>query len=140
VPIAEKIEPQVEVVGGTEVVLVVEDDDAVRRVATRGLRARGYEVLSAANGAQALEVLSQRPDVAIVVTDMVMPTMSGPELAARLREERPDLPVLFLSGYAAAAAIGRDLLRGDEPFLPKPFTPGDLAGTVRGLLDARKDD
>jgi PAS domain S-box-containing protein len=138
VPTAEKIEPQVEVVGGSEVVLVVEDDDAVRRVATRALSARGYEVLSAPNGLQALQILAQRPDVAIVVTDMVMPTMTGPELAARLREERPDLPVLFLSGYAAAAAIGRDLLRGDEPFLPKPFTPADLAGTVRGLLDARK--
>ena len=139
VPTAERIDPHVEVAGGSEVVLVVEDDDAVRKVATRGLSARGYEVLSAANGAQALEVLARRPDVAIVVTDMVMPIMSGPELASKLRDERPDLPVLFLSGYAAAAAIGRDLLRGDEPFLPKPFTPAELAGTVRGLLDSRKN-
>ena len=130
--------PAETVVGGSEVVLVVEDDPAVRRVAIRGLTSCGYEVLSAGDGGEALEILRERSDVSMVITDMVMPRMSGPELAARLRQEAPRLPILFLSGYAAAAAIGRDDLRGDEPFLQKPFTPADLASAVRSVLDAAR--
>jgi PAS domain S-box-containing protein len=123
------------VVGGSEIVMVVEDNDQARKAAVRSLQAFGYEVLSASDGAEALSMLEQRTDVGIVVSDMVMPHMSGAELANRLGEIRPGLPVLFLSGYADAAAAGRDKLRGDEPFLQKPFTPEALADAVRGLLD-----
>jgi CheY-like chemotaxis protein len=123
------------VVGGSEIVMVVEDNDQARKAAVRSLQAFGYEVLSASDGVEALSMLEQRTDVRIVVSDMVMPLMSGAELANRLGEIRPGLPVLFLSGYADAAAAGRDKLRGDEPFLQKPFTPEALADAVRGLLD-----
>ncbi len=121
---------------GTETILVVEDDAAVRRVATRVLRAAGYTVLTANNGMAALALLaSQGGAVHLVLTDMVMPKMGGLELAARLKELRPDQKVLFTSGYTD------DTMRlGGRPdiaaqFIGKPYTGVELTRRVRDVLD-----
>ena len=123
---------------GSETVLVVEDEAVVRDMAARGLAAEGYRVLQARDGAEALEVLATRDgDVDIVVTDVAMPVLNGRELAARLAEQRPDLPVLFTSGYTDDNVVRRGLLESGQPFLQKPFSPSALAQSVRSLLDAR---
>jgi PAS domain S-box-containing protein len=115
--------------GGQETVLVVEDEDGLRRLLLEVLRGRGYTVLDASRPEQALELsqdYSGRID--LLVTDVVMPNMNGPALAARLRQQRPALPVLFISGYSEPAQAPR-------PFLKKPFPPEALAQAVRSLLD-----
>ncbi len=123
---------------GSETVLVVEDEAVVRDMAARGLTAEGYRVLQARDGAEALEVLATRDgDVDIVVTDVAMPVLNGRELAARLAEQRPGLPVLFTSGYTDDNVVRRGLLESGQPFLQKPFSPSALAQHVRALLDAR---
>jgi CheY-like chemotaxis protein len=120
--------------GGHETVLVVEDDASVREIAVRALRARGYQVLEAANGVEALAVaerLGNRIDV--LVTDMVMPQMGGLDLAEKLRALRPRLRALFTSGYTEDnAAQLREI--GDARFLQKPFTGSALARRVREVL------
>jgi PAS domain S-box-containing protein len=118
-------------------VLVVEDEPLVRALAVRVLRAAGYEVLEAGDAEQALALAGDRggPPVDLLVTDVVMPRCSGPELAHRLRAARPALPVLFASGYMDRA---QDLERELGPrtaFIPKPFTPDQLARAARELLD-----
>ncbi len=121
--------------GGRETILLVEDDDAVRGVAVRSLARLGYEVIEAADGHEALERFAQiRDRVRLVVTDVVMPGMSGGELAERIAAERPGLPVLFLSGYADEA-VSRGVIREGARFLRKPFTPDMLGDRVRALLD-----
>jgi two-component system cell cycle sensor histidine kinase/response regulator CckA len=116
-------------------VLVVEDEERVRRLTCRILEHYGYGVVEAADGPQALDLLRQNsPRVDALISDVVMPGMSGPDLAARARTERPDLPVLLLSGFTA------DELPGDVPqgsrqaFLQKPFSPEALATAVGDLL------
>jgi CheY-like chemotaxis protein len=116
--------------GGAETLLVVEDEPAVRAVCRRILEARGYTVLLAANGAEALDLARGR-DVDLLVTDLVMPCVGGSELAATLRAERPSLPAIFMSGYAGEAGT----LPADVPLLRKPFTPDALARAVRAALD-----
>ena len=115
--------------------LLVEDDDLVRDFAGRLLQARGFEVVESGDPARALEIGNgDRFD--LLVTDVVMPGMSGPELAAELGRLRPDLKVLFLSGYSDLEIIQN---RPDDPkitFLPKPFGAEDFASAVRSLLDA----
>ena len=125
---------------GSETVLVVEDEAVVRDMAARGLTAEGYRVLQARDGAEALEVATQDSDVDIVVTDVAMPVLNGRELAARLAELRPDLPILFTSGYTDDNVVRRGLLESGQPFLQKPFSPSALAQSVRALLDARTLD
>jgi CheY-like chemotaxis protein len=111
-------------------VLLVDDDDGVRFVAAAALRALGHEVLEAANAAaaEALAHAEGLGGIGLLVTDVSMPGASGPELAERLRAERPDLPVVFLTGHAGAADLG------DAPVLRKPFSGQDLAReTARAL-------
>ena len=125
--------------GGTETLLVVEDEEMVRLLACRVLRERGYTVHEAAHGAEALELLSRTarlPD--LVVSDVVMPTMGGRELGSHLRERAPDLPVLYMSGFTGDDVVRRGLLEPGVPFQQKPFHPDALAQQVRDLLDARK--
>ncbi|HUR92946.1 MAG TPA: GAF domain-containing protein [Gemmatimonadales bacterium] len=123
---------------GAETVLIVEDEVAVRRMAARTLSALGYTILEAENGAKALEVLASAPgEVNLVLTDVVMPVLNGRELGERLAEERPHLPVLFMSGYTDDDVIRRGLLRPGSPFLQKPFMPADLSRKVRDVLDRR---
>jgi CheY-like chemotaxis protein len=116
--------------GGRETILLAEDDPQVRAIAARILSDRGYRVLPAADGLEALRTADAHSGpIALLATDVVMPGLGGRGLAETLRSRRPELAVLFLSGYPEG---------GVEPgaaFLPKPFTPEQLAATVRQLLD-----
>ena len=122
---------------GTETVLVVEDQQELRRLAAAILRRYGYEVLEAANANEALvhaERLTGR--IHLMVTDLVMPGMTGAELAVRLSPLRPDMKIIFMSGYAKNAIVDRGILDSDVPYLPKPFSPEALASKVREALGA----
>jgi CheY-like chemotaxis protein len=122
---------------GTETVLLVEDNEAVRELARETLTGYGYRVVEAANGKEAMRVASQNLDaIAIVVTDVVMPLMGGAELAVRLRTMRPDLKFIFASGYASDPVPGPPASSPGAAFLQKPFTPSALGRTVREVLDA----
>ncbi|MEJ2209318.1 MAG: PAS domain S-box protein [Anaerolineae bacterium] len=115
-------------------VLVVEDDASVRRLAVRVLQSHGYRVLEASSGAQALEIsATEEGAIDLLLADVVMPLMKGPVLADRLRQERPDLAVLYISGYAD------DAIGADAAFLPKPFTVDGLIYKVRALLQSGDD-
>ncbi len=117
-------------------VLVVEDDASVRSLVRRILHGRGYAVVEASDGPGALELLSlDARAVDVVLTDVVMPEMSGPALAQRIRVLRPELPILFMSGYPGEEVMRRGLAHRDVPVLQKPFTPHELAEAVRRLLD-----
>jgi PAS domain S-box-containing protein len=120
---------------GSETILVVEDDPRVRRVAVARLRSLGYTVIEADNGAAGLACLAAHPEVAMIFTDVVMPGgMSGDELALAARAVRPDLPVLFTSGYAEPSIASHGLKAG--AWLKKPYTAAELAQKVRQILGA----
>jgi two-component system cell cycle sensor histidine kinase/response regulator CckA len=122
--------------GGTETVLLVEDEAGVRQLARMALEHNGYTVLEAAEGKEALDLVARHPGpIDLLLTDVVMPRMTGHELAARLTASRPDVKVLFMSGYNDDALLRQRLLGEPSAFLPKPFSPAVLAGTVRRLLD-----
>ena len=126
-----------EVPRGSETVLLAEDQDAVAAVVRATLHLCGYQVLEAHNGAEAVTVLEQhdRP-IHLLITDVVMPLMGGPELAARARDLRPDLKLLFMSGYSERAFTSHGLADLGAAFLQKPFMPEALARKVREILDA----
>jgi PAS domain S-box-containing protein len=122
---------------GTETVLVVEDDHAVRGLAARILQRQGYEVLCASDPLEALGVVdNQSHNIDLLLTDVVMPGGSGRQVAEALRDIRPDARVLFMSGYTDDAILKYNVLDGVTAFLQKPFTPADLAHKVREVLDA----
>ncbi len=122
---------------GTETIVLVEDDDAVRVLAQNSLRSLGYQVLSASDGAQAIESLEAHPgEIDMLLTDVVMPDASGPELAHTLRRRHPTLKVLFMSGYSDDAVLRHGLLHDDMSLIQKPYTPLALAQKVRQTLDA----
>ncbi len=128
---------QQEVRGGDEVILLVEDEAPVRRVALHALQRYGYTVLEAALPSVALTICRDHPGrIDLVVTDVVMPGMSGPDLAQQLLAMRPGLKVLLSSGYPGEAIAHRGELLAGLAFLPKPFTPVSLARKVREVLDA----
>ncbi len=120
---------------GEETLLFAEDDAAIRRIGQRMLRRLGYEVLVASDGAEAL-VLARAHDgpIHLLMSDVVMPGMSGVELYEQLQEERPGIPVLFLSGWTGEAVTRHRLLQGDVPFLQKPFTSAKLGQKVYEVL------
>jgi two-component system cell cycle sensor histidine kinase/response regulator CckA len=121
---------------GTETVLVVEDDEAVRKLTGQTLRKYGYQVLEAANGGEALLHCERRAEpIPLMITDIVMPQMSGPELAVRLRQMQPDMKVIYTSGYTDDAVVRHGLLDQSMAFLQKPFAPPVLARKVREVLD-----
>ena len=121
---------------GGERILLVEDEEAVRRLTVQLLEAQGYEVVDASGPLRALE-LAADTTIDLLATDITMPEMDGTQLAARLRDRRPDLPVLFLSGYPRGASLD-DALRGTRTsFLQKPYGLKDLALAVRATLDDR---
>ena len=120
--------------GGTETILVVEDDPRVRRVAVARLESAGYTVLEAGNAAEALIVLDHHPEVALLFTDIAMPGMPGDQLAKEVRRRRPDIKVLFTSGYAEPEIAGKELAE-DGLWLKKPYTARELAAHLRQLLD-----
>jgi CheY-like chemotaxis protein len=117
-------------------VLLVEDDDAVRLVVKRALEEGGYRVLEAANGRDALALLgSTSSRIALVLTDVVMPKMSGRELAERIAELRPGTPVVFTSGYTDGEIVRRGLLDPAAAFIQKPFGPEDIVRIVRERME-----
>lgn len=121
---------------GTETVLLVEDEDAVRALARAILQHHGYKVLEARHGGEALAICEQYSDpIHLLATDVVMPQMGGRELAERLGELRPDMKVLYLSGYMDDAVVRHGMLHASAPFLQKPYTPDALARKVRELLE-----
>jgi CheY-like chemotaxis protein len=120
-----------------ETILLVEDEDGVRRLSRTVLEAHGYVVLEADNGDAALRVAgTETRPIHLVVTDVVMPGMSGRALWDRLRAQRPETRVLFMSGYTDETIEGHGILEPGNPFLPKPFTPDRLVEKVREVLDA----
>jgi PAS domain S-box-containing protein len=124
--------------GGGERVLVVEDDAQVRDITVRALRSGGYATVVAENGREALALATEElARVDLVVTDVVMPGLDGRSLADALRRRRPELRVLYVSGYTEDAVVARGVLGTGLGFLPKPFTPAALLARVRAVLDAR---
>ena len=122
--------------GGKELLLLVEDEDGVRLLVQRALQGLGYRVLTAPNAREAIQLFEQfGPEISMLVTDVVMPDTDGPALFQTLTEERPNLKVLFLSGYTGEIVRSRGLLQG-APFLPKPFALVELARMIRDILDA----
>lgn len=114
---------------GAETILLVEDQEAVRTLAARVLRGCGYTVLEAANGKDGLTSSGGHPGpIDLLVSDVVMPLLSGRELAELVVEERPAIKVLFISGYADDALIRHGVQEAEIAFLRKPFTPVDWAG------------
>jgi len=122
--------------GGSETILVVDDEEGVREVASQYLSSRGYNVLSAESGTQALELAGmQSGPIHVLVTDTVMPGMSGPALAKKLLAARPQTKVLYISGYAEDTSLLEDArVRGDA-FLQKPFGLDSLAEKLRAMLN-----
>jgi CheY-like chemotaxis protein len=120
-------------VEGSETILVVEDDEAVRGLVCRILESAGYIVLLATRPSEAEQLLAQEQNVDLLLSDVVMPEMSGFELAARLRRDRPDLRTLFISGNAYVASSST---HSTAELLKKPFAPSELTLAVRRTLDA----
>jgi two-component system cell cycle sensor histidine kinase/response regulator CckA len=125
---------------GSATVLLVEDEEAVRSFAARALGARGYRVLEAGSGVQALEVMAKEEGaVDLVVSDVVMPEMDGPTLLKRLRESNPSLKIIFISGYAEEAFKNNLDAREKFIFLPKPFSLKKLASAVKEALEGGEE-
>jgi two-component system cell cycle sensor histidine kinase/response regulator CckA len=123
---------------GAGTILLVEDEDAVRAFAARALTQRGYTVVEAASGVEALEQVAAHPDIDLIVSDVVMPEMDGPTMLRHLREQRANKPIIFVSGYAEDA-FARNLPEGEDfGFLPKPFTLKQLVEAVKQALSGQK--
>jgi CheY-like chemotaxis protein len=122
---------------GTETILLVEDEESVRRLATRVLSRQGYSVVEARDGIEAMTLVGERGGtIDLVLTDIVMPALSGSELASKVRGLYPLLPVIYMSGYTDDDIVRRGLLDPAMSFSQKPFTPDLLARKVREVLDA----
>ena len=119
---------------GTGTILLVEDEDMVRAVAERALTRAGYTVVTASQGEEGLERFAQMEKVDLIISDVVMPTMDGPAMVRALRAKRPDLPVLFMSGYAEEQ-LRHSIDIDDVAFLPKPFSVAQLAEATSVALD-----
>jgi len=123
--------------GGSETLLLVEDDPALSRLACGVLQKLGYSVLMANNGQDGLKMASQNPGnpISLVITDVIMPQMGGKAMAEWLKSFQPDMKILFTSGYTDDALAHHGMLESGVSFLPKPYTPGILARKVREMLD-----
>ncbi len=122
---------------GNETILVVEDESALRELIVRILKDRGYQVFSAPNGEEALRISREHPErkIDLLLTDVVMPSMSGKQLADRLKESFSGLKTLFISGYTSNAIVHHGVLIEGVEFLQKPFNPDAIARKVREVLD-----
>ena len=128
-----------EALRGSETILLVEDDEAIRRLTRDFLEKEGYKVIEARNGQEALwEIVRHAGVIHLMMTDVVMPGMSGKELAEKLAANRPELKVLYMSGYADAAIVRHGVLDSEKAFLQKPFALQVLAEKLRAVLDGRK--
>jgi two-component system, cell cycle sensor histidine kinase and response regulator CckA len=126
-----------EMVHGIETVIVAEDEPAVRRLAARVLRERGYTILEASNGQEALEIArAYAGEILLVITDIIMPGMNGKDLVTQLQKMRPRIKALYISGYTNNAIVHHGILNSEIAFLQKPFTVRSLARKVREVLDS----
>jgi CheY-like chemotaxis protein len=121
---------------GDESILLVEDDPGVRHLATLVLRERGYRVQESASAVEALELISPEAPFDLVITDVVMPKMSGQELCQHVRRRVPETRLLLMSGHTDDALIHHGVLNDGWAFLEKPFSPARFARKVREVLDA----
>jgi two-component system cell cycle sensor histidine kinase/response regulator CckA len=121
---------------GTGTVLLVEDEPMVRAVAERALTRHGYTVVTANNGEEALDVLARGEEIALLISDVVMPAMDGPTMVREARKSRPDLPILFMSGYAEEQ-LRKSIDLDNVAFLPKPFSVQELAEAARRAIAAK---
>jgi PAS domain S-box-containing protein len=144
-PVVEEVEREADrglpipVAGGKETVLVVEDEDSVRNLTVRVLRQKGYEVIGCAAPNEALDLVANNPGrIQAILSDVIMPGMSGPEMATRIRGFAPDIPVLFMSGYPREELSLRGQVEAECSFLQKPIGSEALAAAVRDLLDQRE--
>jgi len=130
------VEQEAKDLTGTERILLVEDEDAVRTFSQRALTNKGYEVLAADCGESALKLMEEQDnqDLDLLVTDVVMPGIDGPTLAQRMRQNSPKLKIVFMSGYTEDRL--KDHMGDDIFFLPKPFTLKQLAEKVKEVLDS----
>lgn len=128
-----------EVAGGSETLLVGEDEEQVRNFIVRVLTNKGYQVLSAPDGEEAWRIFNARAtDIDMVLLDLVMPKMSGQEVQERIKEVRPEMPVMFMSGYSVDILQNNFAEKEDAYLLQKPYTPQQLLAQIRAILDARK--
>jgi CheY-like chemotaxis protein len=124
--------------GGDETILLVEDEEPVRKLCAGALERLGYKVISAATGRQGLEHAARHAGpIDALVTDVVLPDMRGPELAEKLQDARPDLAVLFASGYTRDASASDGVLEEGVNFLQKPYTLSKLGAELRRVLDSK---
>jgi two-component system cell cycle sensor histidine kinase/response regulator CckA len=130
--------PLDKVATGSETILLAEDEDAVRTLTRLALQREGYTVLEARHGEEALVIAKHYTGaIHLLLTDLVMPKMSGRQLAEHLLTTRPSLKVLYVSGYMDDAIIRHGLMMASTAFLQKPFSPDALAHKVREVLDSR---
>ena len=134
-PLAIEPEAARQAARGAETILLVEDEESVRRLVRETLNRSGYNVLDAAGSIEARRLLATHTgSIDLLITDMVLPRVSGSQLAAEFRAQRPSIKVLYMSGYDHSAA-NSDMLQEEVPFLQKPFTPSVLSAKVRDVLD-----
>jgi two-component system, cell cycle sensor histidine kinase and response regulator CckA len=125
----------------TETVLVVDDDNALRNLVSKGLRMRGYRILTAANGLQALQLAERHPGrIDALVTDMIMPYLGGPEVARQLTAIRPQLKVLYMSGCVHDGRDATELPAMGKVLLQKPFTLDELSRKLKEALDHKDEN
>jgi two-component system, cell cycle sensor histidine kinase and response regulator CckA len=138
-PVVEKPAP-VESYNGAETILLVEDEARVRKLIVDVLTSRGYQVLEATRGEEAVRVCkSYSGSIDLAVVDVVMPEISGPDVVRQISALRPDIHVLYISGYTDEAVVHHGISESSASFLQKPFLPDALARKVRAVLDARSN-
>lgn len=125
---------------GVETLLLVEDEDGIRILAKNVLTMCGYTVITASTPEDAIDLFCKHDeDIAMLISDIVMPNICGPQLAETLRAKRPGLRIMFISGYADASIRRHKHAIANNPFLQKPFLPSKLAHMVRAVLDDRDE-
>ena len=136
----EEVRAEADALAADDRILLVEDEDDVREMAMEALELGGYRVISAANGEEALEVCSDASgEFQLLLTDVIMPGMSGGELAAQITHDHPEIQVLYMSGYNDDAIVKHGVSRSQADFLQKPFTLDSLSRKVREILDRPLD-
>jgi len=132
----EEPEQESRIPGGSETILLLEDEETVRKLTRQILELAGYKVFEAARGQEAVRMCEANPTFDLLLTDVVMPEISGKEVADRVVEMRPAVKVVFMSGYTDVAIVHHGVLDANVEFIQKPFTPAALAKKIREVLDS----